>query len=192
MVYDPAGDLRGSRQYSGCTSWNGRQPDFDVDQAATREILQRPTLRTDAVLVVIRVVDCRSYRLWIDGSATPIDVTLTAARQSSSLSGAEWLHFYVPRKASAVVAHDDASQYAIPLPYPPSVQISDAIDPRLRDCLIQAMHPVGVDDKRLLEGLLKTLLECLLLSLHLPVVHTQATASSPAVPARGGLAPWGA
>ena len=186
MVYDQAGDLRGSRKYPGDASWSGRQPGFDVDRAPAQGILQRPALRKDAVLVVIRVMDFRSYRLWIDGSTTPVDVTLNAARQSSSLSGAEWLHFYVPRKASVAVANPAA----VPLPYPPSMQISDAIDPRLRECLIQAMHPVGVDDRRLLEGLLKTLLECLLLSLHLPVVHMQVPACSPAMPVRGGLAPW--
>jgi AraC-like DNA-binding protein len=190
MVYDQAEDLRSSRQFSGGvfarTPWNGRQPKFDIDRPPAPDILQRPALREDAVLVVIRVVDFRSYRIWLDGSATPIDVTLSAAGQSSSLSGAEWLHFYVPRKASAAIPNVAVA----PLPYPPSIQISDAIDSRLRECLIQAMHPVGIDDKRLLEGLLKTLLECLLLSLHLPVIHKQAGASSPVVPVRGGLAPW--
>ena len=185
MVYDQAGDLRGSRHYSAGAAWDDPHAEFDLDRAPSPGILQRPALRRDAVLVVIRVVDFRSYRLWIDGSATPIDVTLNATKQSSSLSGAGWLHFYVPRKAPATIANVASS----PLPYPPSIQISDAIDPRLRECLIQAMHPVGIDDKRLLEGLLKTLLECLLLSLHFPKVHTQA-ASVPAMPVRGGLAPW--
>jgi len=185
-------------------SANTRLPEFDAVAKRGGDILHLPVLRKDAVLVVLQIPDFRSCRLWIDGSTTPVEFTFGSAREIAASGGnapslpnspglpntsGRWFHFHVSRKGSAAPLNE-APRPASPLPYPPSVLISDAIDPRLGECLVAAMRPIGGADKRLNERLLETLLECLLLSLHVHVARPQMRTGAPATAKRGGLAPW--
>lgn len=191
-VYDRTQDFWSSRRFSNPVV-------FDAARDMSGMSLRLPALRQDAVLVVLQIVDFRSCRLWIDGSSTSVDLIFDAAEGTTafgspapSLSGAsaQWFHFYVSRNGPSPSESRDQPWPADPLPYPPSVGISDAIDQRLGECLIKAMRLAAAGDDRRQEYLLKTLLECLLLSLKKNAARAPEITPMPVTAQRGGLAPW--
>ena len=176
----------------------GRLSGIDVSDAfpegAAGPSLYLPVLRGDAVLVVLHVVDPRSYRLWIDGGAASVDLAFGPGEMTEfampavsrpAVSG-QWFHFYVPRNGTLGPLGTEERH----LPFPPSLRISDAIDQRLGECLVKAVRLAAASDPLIHDHLLKTLLECLLLSLKRHASRMPVTACAPGLVQRGGLAPW--
>jgi AraC-like DNA-binding protein len=197
-VYDGAHDSWPAGEFSNIDVCRALPKRPRPEPHAAHEIGGRspclPVLRRDAVLIVLHIRDFRSCRLWIDGSAEPVDLTFGPGEPGAALAlsrpgaSGRWLHFHVPRHGASDTPLRQESR-SDPLPYPPSVRISDAVDHRLGECLIKAMRLAVSTDEPLHRHLLKTLLECLLLSLN-GYVPRIAAASAPVPPQRGGLAPW--
>ena len=172
-------------------SSKSRLPMPGADHESSGDSLLLPVPRKDAVLIVLQILGFRSYRVWLDGSRTPIDLTFALgepmaafdSRGASRPGGPhQWLHFYVARNGSAAPNNHENLRSADPLPYPPSVRISDAIVNRLGEYLIEATRSAAVGSRRILE--------CLVLALHMHLVQAYGEATTPVPAVRGGLAQW--
>ena len=160
----------------------------DVGRKPSGEGLPVPTLRRDAVLIVVQVRNSRSYSLWIDGRRIPVDLISAPARDFASSGGRsapgqdlqqQWFHFYVARNGDVPSRDCAGNKTGNSPPYPPCMRISDDIVHHLGECLIKASAAKG--DKKLVE--------CLLLSLYVHLARSYANTSIAALP-RGGLALW--